>query len=362
MRKLLLFLLVLPLFSITVQAAEIETIQEDQFGTAALEDGLPDGAEEMLQGIDFGDNDFSDGAAQIFSKSMVENRSTLVQAVALAAVVIGVVLLCGTLRTVHEAEGIQPVAIAGALGITTACAFGFQAMIQLGANTVQSLSDYSTLLLPALASSTIASGGVSSGAALYTGTVLFTNVLSAMVSKLLVPMVYLFIGVATANAAMANHLLDSIRDFIAWLISTSLKAILYIFTGYLTISGIISGSADAASVKATKLAIGNMIPVVGGIISDAAETVLVSASLLKNSIGIFGMLAVLAVCVTPLLRIAIHYLILKVTKAVCGTVGSKNHVELVGDLSTAMGFLLGMTGTCALMLLISTVCSLRVIG
>lgn len=362
MRKLLLFLLVLPFFCTTVQADEIATIQEEQFGTAALEEGLTEDAASILDGIDLGDNDFSEGVAQIFSKSMAENKSTLVQAAALAAVVIAVVLLCGTLSTLHEKDGIQPVAIAGALGITAACAFQFQAMIQLGAETVQELSDYAMLLLPAMASATVASGGVTSATTLYAGTVLFTNLLTVLISKLLVPMVYLYVGVATADAAMDNHLLDSIRDFIGWLISSSLKVILYVFTGYITISGIISGTTDAVSVKATKLAIGNMIPVVGGIISDASETVVASASILKNSIGIFGMLAVLALCVAPLLRIAVHYFILKVTKAVCGTVGRKNHVQLVGDLSTAMGFLLAMTGTCALMLLISTVCSLKVVG
>lgn len=362
MRKMLLLLLVLPLFCITVQAGEIETIQESQFGTEDLTRGLSEEAAQLLDDIGLEDDDFSGGVAQIFSKAMAENKPTMVQAAALAAIVIGVVLLCGTLTTVHETDGIQPVAIVGALGISAACAFEFQAMIQLGAETVQRLSDYSMLLLPAMASATVASGGVTSAATLYTGTVLFTNILSVLVAKLLVPMVYLYIGVATANAAMDNRLLDSIRDFIGWLISTSLKAILYIFTGYITISGIISGTTDAVSVKATKLAMGNMIPVVGGIISDASETVVVSAAILKKSIGIFGMLAVLAFCITPFLRIAVHYLILKVTKAVCGTVGRKSHVELVGDLSKAMGFLLGMTGTCALMLLISTVCSLKVVS
>ncbi len=359
MRKLLLLLLVVPLLCTTAHAEEWTTSTEDT-SMQTLEEGLTGDAAELMEGIE-GD-DFADGAAHIFSGAMAEGQSTLSQAISLAAVVLGVVLLCGMLGTLHDGSGLQPAAVAGALGITAACTIQFRAMIQLGAETVQQLSDYSALLLPALASATVASGAYTSASTMYAGTVLFTSILTALIGKLLIPLVYLFIGVATVNAALDNHMLESVRDFISWIISASLKTILYVYTGYITISGIISGVSDAVSVKAAKLAMGNMIPVVGGIISDASETVVVSASILKQSIGIFGMLAVLAFCLAPFFRIAVHYLVLKVTKAVCGTVGRKNHVDLVGDLSTAMGFLLGMTATCAVMLLISVVCSLKVVS
>lgn len=361
MRKLLLLLTVMCLLCVPVQAEEADL--GGWVETEPLIEGLSGETAELLDGFDPEQGgEFSEGIVQIFSKSWEENKPTLVQAAGLAAVVICVVLLCATVGAMNDSCGLEPVSIAGALGITAACTFQFHAMIQLGAQTVQRLMEYATLLLPALASAVVATGAVGSAGAVYMGTVLFSDVLTVLISKLLIPMVYLYVGVATANCALGNHLLDSIRDLIAWLISGSLKAILYVYTGYITISGIISGATDAASVKATKLALSGMVPVVGGIISDASETLVASAAVLKNSIGVFGMLAVLAFCAAPFLRIAMHYLVLKLSKAVCGTVGRKNHVELVGNLSTAMGFLLGMTGTCALMLLLSIVCSLKAVA
>ena len=362
MRKLLLLLLVLALLAGTVAAAEIGETQADQFGTDALEEGLDSDTEELLKDYSpRSEGDFSQGALDIFKNAVNDNKSTFLQAVEMAAVVLAVVLLCGMVSGFGETNAVSPVSIVGALGITAACAFECSALIRLGAETVQKISDYAVLLLPALASATVATGAVGTAGAVYAGTVLFTDILIVLINKLLVPMVYVYIGVCTAGAALDNHLLDSIRDFISWLISGSLKAILYLYTGYITISGIISGASDAASLKATKLALGGMIPVVGGILSDASESVVASASILKNAIGIYGMLAVLAFCAAPFLKIAIHYLMLKGTKAAAGTIGRKNHVELIGNLSTAMGFLLGMTGTCALMLLLSGVCSLKAV-
>ena len=95
-------------------------------------------------------------------------------------------------------------------------------------------------------------------------------------------------------------------------------------------------------------------------ISDASETLLASAGILKNSVGIFGMLAVLAICLLPFLKVGIHYLLLKLTAAVSGTVGHPAHVSLIRHFSTAMGYLLGMCGACGLLMLISSVCFLKV--
>ena len=122
------------------------------------------------------------------------------------------------------------------------------------------------------------------------------------------------------------------------------------------------GTTDAAALKATKVTISSVVPVVGGILSDASEAVLVSAGLMKNAAGIYGILAVLAVFLSPFLKIGVHYLILKLTAAVCGIFGEKGLTELIGDFSTAMGLLLAMTGSECLLLLISTVCFLKGVG
>ena len=105
-----------------------------------------------------------------------------------------------------------------------------------------------------------------------------------------------------------------------------------------------------------------MVPVVGSIIGDASETVLVSAGILRSTVGVFGMLAVLGICAAPFLQIGLHYLTLKVTAAVSGIIGDKRLSGLVEALGSAMSFILAMTGACALILLISCVCSMKAVS
>ena len=154
-------------------------------------------------------------------------------------------------------------------------------------------------------------------------------------------------------------MLKKLRDFMRSAAVWGLKTMLYVYTGYITVTGVVSGTTDASLLKAAKLTISGAVPVVGGILSDASEAVLVSAGAVKNAIGLYGLFAVLAIWIGPFFRIGTHYLVLRFTGAVCAIIGSKRIADLIQDFATAMGFLLAMTGAVCLMLLISTVCFMR---
>ena len=235
-------------------------------------------------------------------------------------------------------------------------------MISLGVQTIRELSDYGKLLLPVLTAAMAAQGGVTSATALYAGTAVFDMVLGSLISKLLIPLVYGFIILALASAATGSERLDKLCDFVKSFVSWSLKMLIYIFTGYITITGVISGSADATAIKATKLTMSGMVPVVGGILADASEAVLVGAGVMKNAVGTYGLLAVLSVWLSPFLQIGAQYLLLKLTGSLCATFGTKESSRLIDRFSGAMGLLLAMTAAMCMLLLVSTVCFMRGVG
>ena len=142
----------------------------------------------------------------------------------------------------------------------------------------------------------------------------------------------------------------------------SLKILLYAFTGYISVTGVVSGTADAAALKVAKMTISGMVPVVGGILSDASEAVLVGAGTVKNATGVYGMFAVMAMALAPFVKIAAHYLLLKGTAALCHIFSDKKASDLIGDYATALGFLLAMTGAGCLILMISITCFLKGLG
>lgn len=252
--------------------------------------------------------------------------------------------------------------VTASVGISVLLLSSSNSLVHLGATTVTELSEYGKLLLPVLTSAVAAQGGISVSAALYTATALFNTILTNLIGKLLIPMVYLYLALSVANSALGEDMLRQMGKFIKWLTVWCLKLTLYAFTGYISLTGVIAGNADAATVKAAKITISGLVPVVGGILADASEAFLVSAGLIRNAVGIYGILAILSVCLVPFLKIGVHFLLLRATGAFCAAFSGKRIGELVQDFSAAMGLLLAMTGSVCMLLLISTVCFLKGVG
>lgn len=233
------------------------------------------------------------------------------------------------------------------------------ALIKLGAATVKELSEYGKLLLPVMTAAMAAHGGTATSAALYAGTVFFDSLLSGVISSVIVPMLYVFLCLSVASCATGEDLIGKLVGLVKWAMTWCLKIILYVFTGYIGITGVVSGTADAAAIKATKLTISGMVPVVGGILSDASEAVLLSAGLVKSAVGVYGVVVILALWIRPFIEIGLQYLMLKLTAGICGMFSVKSPVRLISDFSGAMGMLLAMTGAVSLLLMVSVVCLMR---
>lgn len=351
MRRVLIVLLVLFLLCGTVFASEEEV---------DLTEGLNDEAMELLPVDAAQSADLISSIKEIFLGAIKKAFGSIREGIKLCGVLLCILTLCSILDLADIKRKDTVLNVVGALGISVAFLGTARSMISLGVGIAEDMSDYGSILLPALASAAAMSGGVSGAASLYAGTVIFTQILLQLITKLLIPLIYFYLAIATAEAAMGNSMLSELRDFIGWVITKSLRFLIYIFLAFMTVTGVISGTNDAAAVKATKAAVSGMIPVVGSILSDASETLLSSAALMKNSVGIFGMLAVLALCLVPIIKVGMQYLLLKVTSAVGGTIGLPSQVKLIKEYSKAMGYLLAMCASAAFLLLIGIVCLMRV--
>lgn len=304
---------------------------------------------------------FGDDLWTLFKRALKASEPEIAGAAALCLSVTAIAMLTGILQKMPGKSAFA-VEIAGVVAVALVLMNETKSLIQCAADTVSQLSEYGKLLLPVMTAGLAAQGGITASTALYTGTALFDAFLSSVIAKLLIPLVYLYLALGIAASAMGQESVKKLTGFMKWLTSWGLKTVLYVFTGYMGITHVISDSADAAAVKATKLTMSGMIPVVGGILSDASEAVIVGAGLVKNGVGVYGMLAILAIWIAPFLRIGICYLILKLTAAVCEAFSVKGISELTKHFSDAMGMLLAMTASVCILLMISAFCFMKGMG
>ena len=322
---------------------ELERAAEGYTGGAALSPGM----------------DWDDGIQQIVDTGSGQLSGVVRRAVRSGVLLLAVVLLCGLAGGLNGAlgsgAGLDPVTVAGTLAITALAVSDVHTLGGLGREALEQMNLFSQVLLPVVTAAAAAAGAPTGAAARQLATVLFSNVLMNLISHLLLPLVYGYIAASAAYAALGSEGLKRIAALLRWVVTTALTTLLLVFVGYLTVSGVVAGTADAAAVKTAKLTIAGVVPVVGGILSDAAETVLAGAGILRNTIGVFGMLVVLALCVAPFLQLGVHYLAYKVTAALTATVSDSRIAGLIDSIGGAFGLVLGMTGAGALLLLVSMV-------
>ena len=276
------------------------------------------------------------GLSNLFSDVLGQAGALFRVSLATAMKLIAVVLLCSLAESVKAGEGLQAANIAGALAITALTMTDMAVMIGLGRDTLGRMEDFSTLLLPVMAVLTAATGHVSAAAVRQGATVLFSQLLITAMDRLLIPLIYAFVAVSCAHAAVGNPGLKKVADLLK-------SAITFVLTALLL------------AVKAAKLAISRAVPVVGGILADASESVLAGAGALRGTVGAVGLMVVLAICLTPFLRLALQYVVYKGAAALCATVAQPQLAGLIDAIGSAFGLVLGMTGAGALVLLVSLV-------
>ena len=341
--KLIAVIVCLSVFVFPVSALEFEA------------PGVPDSAREwMPQHTD----SFAEGLNTLIKRAVSKLNPDLHDASKICLEVICAVVLIALVQTL-SARTSNIADISGTVAIASLLLVSTNSMMSLASNTFREIINYGKLLLPVMTAALAAQGGVTASAALYTGTAVFIALLQSVMSGFLLPGVYLFLALRIGSCITGEEFLkrlgDMLKNFLVW----CLKILLMVFTTYLSLTGVISGASDAATVKATKVAFSTFIPVVGSALSDAAETVLISVGLMKNAAGIYGILAVLALFLHPFLQIAVHYILLKLTSGICVCFTCSRISTAIDAFCNAMGVMLAMIASTCVMVLISTICFMR---
>ncbi len=361
---LLVCLSALLAFSPAARAQDAVQAISDAADVDRLEGAVPSGVTDIVGSLSPTEGDL-DAQIENTVRSVTGQLGSLIsEGIKSMTLIVLIVILCAIAAPMQENAHAKfdVVHLAGTLGIAVVSFGHVGELLDLGRKTIQELDGFSKALLPTLAAGAAAAGTPASAAAKCAATLMFSDILITLITRTLIPMVFAYVAVITAGAAIGDETLERVSKFIKWIVMILLTVSLSAFMAYLTISGTVAGAGDALAVKGLKMAVSTAVPVVGGIISDAADTVLAGASVLKSSLGLFGLFAVLGICIVPFLRVGIEYLFYKLMAALISPLASDRMVRFVEGLSTAFGLILGMVGSVSLLLLISIITTIRGVG
>lgn len=344
-------------------------VDDGQLSSAVGMDELQNAAGAYLDGYlntsALTGSDFGGGAKAILDAQRSVIPGILKGVGRSGAVLMLVALLCGLVGSVEEGAGkggLDPARLAGAAAVCAIAVVDVNSLMSLGRQALEQMKSFSALLLPTVTAACAAAGTPVSAAARQGATLIFFDLLITLAERFLLPLVYAYIAAVTAAAALDNDGLRRLGGLIKWACTGLLTGLLTVFVFYLTFTGAVAGNADALAQKAAKTALAGMVPVVGSILSDAAETVVAGAGVLKGTVGVLGLLTVLAICLTPFLQLGLHYLAYKCAAVLSATAAPGFAAGLIDAVGSAFALMVGMVGGSGVILYVALVTSVKAVG
>ncbi|MBE6968607.1 MAG: hypothetical protein E7442_00580 [Ruminococcaceae bacterium] len=333
----------------------------DDFGSRALSDALPESAREYM-----GDALPEDAAGKELPQRILQHFLKRLEDLARRScgtvlVMMAVVLICSLTEAADTSgQASSYVLLAGVAAIGAAALVDVDSYMSGALEAMETLSDYSRVLLPVLAATAAASGAVGTAAAASASTAVFMDILLHLSVRLIVPVICGYAALAIANAAVGGGALKTAARLMRSLCTMLLGGLTTAFALWLSVSGVVSGSADASAARLTKTVLSTALPVVGRILSDASGALAAAAGSLRGLCGSFGLLAILCICLTPVLELGLRYLLYKLCAALCACLSGGRLAELLDNLGSCFGMLLAMTGSGAVFLYISVFAFMKI--
>lgn len=183
-------------------------------------------------------------------------------------------------------------------------------------------------------------GGVTTGL-FNPGLAFVSNLVSNVITKVILPLFIASVVFCIAGNLSNSIKLDKLQRATRFIATGILSVTFGGFIAYLSIAGLIGGVTDTASVKATKYLVSSYVPVVGGYLSQGFDLVRVGMVIVKNALGVVGVLAVIGVMLLPVLKLTVLTLGLKLTAGIIEPLGDKRMSGFVSGISESTRQLLG---------------------
>lgn len=209
----------------------------------------------------------------------------------------------------------------------------------MAAQTISSLLDFMKAMVPAYFMAVAFSTGAGTSMVYYQTTLVLITFVNVLLVKIIIPLINIYLVVTMANNLSKEDMLSKFTELLETIINWGLKTLLGVVIGFNTVQGLITPVSDKIK-KSMVLKAAESIPGVGDIFSGAAESVIGAGILLKNAIGVAGVVVIVSLCTVPVIKLAVMTLIYKVSSAAVQPISDKRMLKCISASADACLLLL----------------------
>lgn len=198
----------------------------------------------------------------------------------------------------------------------------------IASTVIREILDFMKALVPAYFMSVAFCSGSLSSFTFYKVALILITLVDFIIIKVLIPMVNFYLIIVLANNLSKEDMLSKLAGLLELIIKWTLRSLLAAVIGFQAIQGLIVPVADQVK-RSTVFKASSALPGVGNAIGSVAETVIGAGILLKNAIGVAGLVVIIVICSIPMVQLTVVTLIYRFSSAALQPISDKRIIECI---------------------------------
>lgn len=236
--------------------------------------------------------------------------------------------------------------------IVTLIMSNFAEVINMVKNSVSNLVAFSNTLIPILITLVLTTGNIVSANLLQPILIVMITFIGNLISNIIIPITLASTALSIVSKVSDHIQLDKLSKFFKSGVTWTLGVVLTLFVTLISVEGSLSSSVDGVTAKTAKAAVSSIVPVVGKILGDAVDSVIGCTSILKNAVGVVGVIVIIGICITPIIKLVLLMVTYYIGSAICEPIADEKVVKLLSQMGDTFKILLAILCSLSVMLII----------
>ncbi|PLR85996.1 stage III sporulation protein AE [Bacillus canaveralius] len=229
----------------------------------------------------------------------------------------------------------------------------FHVAISYTNEAISSMIHFILALVPLLLALIAASGGLVSAAFFHPVILFLMNTSGLLIQYVVLPLLFLSALLSIVSILTEHYKVTQLAQLLRnWSIGL-LGLFLTVFLGVISVQGASTAVTDGVTLRTAKFITGNFIPVIGRMFTDATDTVISASVLLKNTVGIAGVIILLLIAAFPALKILMIAFIYKFAAAILQPLGGGPIIACLDVISKSVIYVFAALAIVSLMFFLS---------
>lgn len=213
---------------------------------------------------------------------------------------------------------------ATALLVATVVLVKLTSTVSLASMAISVASNFVYAFIPVFCSIVVASGGITTGFSTNTTLLILAQGLSFISSNIFMPIVNCYLALGVTSSLRYELNLDKLLSSVKKIITTCISFVSGVFVSVLSVKTAVAGRADMLGLRSIRFAINSVVPVIGSSISEGLLSIQAYSSLIKSSVGIVGVVAVVLVFLPSIIEVVLWRISLTLCVIVSDIFGDKS--------------------------------------